>query len=752
MNYQSGRQICPWPGPRPYREDEARFFCGREKELQELIDQYINQQTLTLLISASGTGKTSLLQAGLVPKLRDKREREGCDSKTGVVLILRNWGGKNPPAKMMAMAIREEIIRLDKINSGGPNDPEWYIEAGRTRLKKDIEALKKIEPSNISDTSGALEYLKKLCDCVGSLTIIVDQAEELLGSGAGRRDKDREDEVQNMFREIYNQEKRVDLVISLREEYGERLRVLDRYFKDLDKRKYHLDSMRPETVKSAIARSAKVSDFQSLLTEEVIGKIVGIATGIEMNDTASLRPVELLKLQALLLELHKYITETGKTKASAGEEKDLLEQLKESLNIENDDELVNESLQRYISDIFNSIQLTKLKDPNQDLIKRVAARFVPDLSSPAGFKRHIEIAELLQSAIKEDLTNIATRRQARGEIEGFIVRELSSAPLKDTRTLDKNLDFLFSDLADGNQKIRELRSGIAREENWSLETTARKLIKAVFDAIDLLAERNHNIIKSSGIPSEEHGDVYELVHDGFGPPLRQWADLFKKSPEDTLSSVVARRGEDFLWQKLSAEPGIGKRKLNGLCWLGCGLDYPTEISNIDFINCDFSGSIFSGCKLTNCTFTNCDFKGTLFLGGKWENVTWKECLATSVFFGKDFFGEDLEWEKVNILSSVLEQFTIDGVTPYGEITFDDCQVRLGKIVNLDFPHKSHGVIVVKNCDFYNTIFPDKDKDNWKLLHGLEPPGWKIDIPKEEYPRNAIGESIGCIRKAIRVKD
>ncbi|MEO5961641.1 MAG: hypothetical protein ABIZ49_02190 [Opitutaceae bacterium] len=60
----------PWPGLASFTEDARGFFFGREKETDEL-SRLVRRQTLTVLFGQSGLGKSSLLQAGLFPLLRD---------------------------------------------------------------------------------------------------------------------------------------------------------------------------------------------------------------------------------------------------------------------------------------------------------------------------------------------------------------------------------------------------------------------------------------------------------------------------------------------------------------------------------------------------------------------------------------------------------------------------------------------------------------------------------------------------------
>ena len=62
----------PWLGLAPYTEGTRRFFFGRDAEIRELFLR-VRDNTLTVLFGMSGLGKTSLLGAGLVPKLRAEK-------------------------------------------------------------------------------------------------------------------------------------------------------------------------------------------------------------------------------------------------------------------------------------------------------------------------------------------------------------------------------------------------------------------------------------------------------------------------------------------------------------------------------------------------------------------------------------------------------------------------------------------------------------------------------------------------------
>jgi len=62
-------QLHPWLGLASFSEDTRSFFYGREEEVGEL-SRRVQRKLLTVLFGQSGLGKTSILRAGIVPRLR----------------------------------------------------------------------------------------------------------------------------------------------------------------------------------------------------------------------------------------------------------------------------------------------------------------------------------------------------------------------------------------------------------------------------------------------------------------------------------------------------------------------------------------------------------------------------------------------------------------------------------------------------------------------------------------------------------
>ena len=59
----------PWLGLASFTEETRQFFFGRDEEVAELARR-VQRKVLTVLFGQSGLGKTSILRAGLVPRLR----------------------------------------------------------------------------------------------------------------------------------------------------------------------------------------------------------------------------------------------------------------------------------------------------------------------------------------------------------------------------------------------------------------------------------------------------------------------------------------------------------------------------------------------------------------------------------------------------------------------------------------------------------------------------------------------------------
>ena len=66
---EGGAQRCPYRGLETFDEEHAEFFFGRERDIQRLLEM-LKTTRFVAVLGASGSGKSSLTRAGLIPALK----------------------------------------------------------------------------------------------------------------------------------------------------------------------------------------------------------------------------------------------------------------------------------------------------------------------------------------------------------------------------------------------------------------------------------------------------------------------------------------------------------------------------------------------------------------------------------------------------------------------------------------------------------------------------------------------------------
>ena len=150
----------PFPGLRPFLPEESDLFFGREGESDEVLRKLLNNRFVTV-IGASGSGKSSLIYCGVLPKIRKSSTK---DSGTWKILPFRPG---NDPIGNLTDVLADTI--------SGPEKGSSSKESVSSVLNSDLDGITRVVKEMIVKDNE-------------KILILVDQFEELFRystTGAG---------------------------------------------------------------------------------------------------------------------------------------------------------------------------------------------------------------------------------------------------------------------------------------------------------------------------------------------------------------------------------------------------------------------------------------------------------------------------------------------------------------------------------------------------------------------------------------
>jgi WD40 repeat protein len=153
--------VCPYRGMEPFREEDAAFFCGRDAAVRDLVET-VRQHSFVAVVGRSGSGKSSLVYAGLMPALRQQRATVAWD-----VVSLRPG---MRPLHALAAAFNEPPA-----GAGTFSTQDW--------LDREATALRTGTPDKLAAAIAA--RLDDASECPDRLLLYIDQWEELYAMAPG---------------------------------------------------------------------------------------------------------------------------------------------------------------------------------------------------------------------------------------------------------------------------------------------------------------------------------------------------------------------------------------------------------------------------------------------------------------------------------------------------------------------------------------------------------------------------------------
>ncbi len=228
----------PYLGLDSFREKYRKYFFGRSKEIDKLYS-LVRNNIVTIFFGSSGLGKTSLLKAGLFPKLRENYYLP--------IYIRINFGDKDiSPIEQTKIRILNKIIKIDET----------------------------VIPFNVLSFWEYFHQLKIL-DGLATPLLVFDQFEEIFT--VGKKNKQQindfiieitdliENQVPVSVQEKFEnkvipfsfQKQNYRVIFSLREDYLPQLEKLNDLIPSIKKSRFRVSQMNRDQALEAITRPGK---------------------------------------------------------------------------------------------------------------------------------------------------------------------------------------------------------------------------------------------------------------------------------------------------------------------------------------------------------------------------------------------------------------------------------------------------------------------------------------------------------------
>ena len=218
----------PFPGLRSYEYEDHSLFFGRESHIQELRNKLLDARFLAL-IGSSGSGKSSLIKAGLIPSLENAKEVK----EKWKVIVFRP--GANP-VKSLVAALKANLKK---------EDVSW-----------EAQDLDQVEKQLLTDPKAIFKLLSVAKE--DNYLLVIDQFEEIFRYEFSENQKNTK--VQNpafidLLLSVINQrEMPVHVVITMRSDYLDHCTEFKGLTEVINRGYYLLPKMNQEEIRQVITR------------------------------------------------------------------------------------------------------------------------------------------------------------------------------------------------------------------------------------------------------------------------------------------------------------------------------------------------------------------------------------------------------------------------------------------------------------------------------------------------------------------
>ena len=272
-------RLNPFPGLRPFEQEEDYLFFGRERVLDELLGR-LRATRLLAVVGSSGSGKSSLVRAGAIPSLHGGFM--GGAGTSWKVAVLRP--GADPIANLSVALVGSEILRdKDELAGAGPAVLEATLRRSGLGLV-DCVAQAGLAPND-------------------NVLVVVDQFEELFRfrHSAGYRSRDDAQAFVRLLLEAAKQEKHsIFILLTMRSDFMGDCMEFPGLPESINRGLYLVPRMTREELKLAITGPVRVGggDITPRLANRLLNEVGDDPDQLPVLQHALMRTWDYCELQS----------------------------------------------------------------------------------------------------------------------------------------------------------------------------------------------------------------------------------------------------------------------------------------------------------------------------------------------------------------------------------------------------------------------------------------------------------------------
>ncbi|MCP8940824.1 hypothetical protein NK718_20045 [Alsobacter sp. SYSU M60028] len=272
---EQGRLTAPYPGMRSFSDSESGVFFGRRAPVEDLI-RLLGQRQIIIVLGGSGSGKSSVVRAGLIPDLRLARAIPGRNGRWYVASFMpgrrparelldglwRDLLASAPPATAdKAVRVAGGAVPRDAARAEGPG-ADALREAFHAALTRDgrldVAGVRRFASEALGEID--FEMNGRLRGGAPSLILLMDQFEEIFKPDVDPAERD---DVLALLRDVFEAARRGEaqgfyIAVTLRSEELHRCAEHPALPTVVNSSFYLLELIGEEALRDAIVKPARI--------------------------------------------------------------------------------------------------------------------------------------------------------------------------------------------------------------------------------------------------------------------------------------------------------------------------------------------------------------------------------------------------------------------------------------------------------------------------------------------------------------